>query len=1024
MKPLLLEIQAFGPFAGNESIDFTELGSNPLFLINGATGAGKSTILDAICFALYGQTTGAEREPSQMRCDFSDPSVLTEVTLSFSLGNKGYKVRRVPQQDKPKKSGEGITKQVAESQLWELDGTESDRNDGKLLVAKSVNDATNKIKELIGLEVEQFRQVMVLPQGKFRELLLADSRDREKIFGQLFQTRIYKQIEELLRSKASGIRQAVEDHQNQVRGILQSAEVNTEAEVTDQINVLAPVLEDAAKVRQEVEKAKNASEAAKLKAEQLFKRFEDLDNKQQLLTVALEQAPAIRVQQQNLDRAVAAQKIQSQFLDLQNEKSVLNKLESNLEASKTATIAAKQRRTNSEQALNLAKKAAEELAELTKQQMFLEGLEKQIEQLQQAQGQLLTAEASLVASQATLKNKQDDKQTLGDELNANEKSGLVLQRELESLGSHQLALQKLNGQLEQRKELETLRQKFIKQTNKRQACEQQFVALAAEFDLAETKSKKVEFSWHAGQAALLAKELHENEPCPVCGSETHPAPASTDASIELESKEAVDQARALVAAARTAMEKSKSGLDQEANALAQTNKECLQLEGKLEDLADQPLTLLEETVRRTEAEVAALIAKREILKKQQVRTEELKAGLLVLQTSLDALDKEARDARDQSVKARATVDSLLATIPEDYREANVLGQALASLKARIALLTKNRDQAEKEHDTARSEFDKTSTQYAEIEKQVKAQMVNTSEAVSTWDKSLLNSVFTSVDDYQSALLSEDEQSTLRSKIDDYRSELDALKAVVKQMQDEVADKVKPDLAAMETDLLEKQTSYKQADDNWRKNEARNNQLAEFKKLLDQANKTRKALEEEYKVIGTLSDVANGQTGDKISLNRFVLSVLLDDVLIQASQRLVLMSKGRYQLVRKEDRAKGNKASGLELEVEDGYYGTTRSVATLSGGESFLAALSLALGLSDVVQSYAGGIKLDTLFIDEGFGSLDPESLDLAVTTLIDLQASGRMIGIISHVSELKEQMALRLDVISDRSGSRIATVVA
>ena len=179
-----------------------------------------------------------------------------------------------------------------------------------------------------------------------------------------------------------------------------------------------------------------------------------------------------------------------------------------------------------------------------------------------------------------------------------------------------------------------------------------------------------------------------------------------------------------------------------------------------------------------------------------------------------------------------------------------------------------------------------------------------------------------------------------------------------------------------------------------------------------------------KKVSTLSDVANGQAGNKISFQRFVLSVLLDDVLIQASQRLNIMSSGRYQLVRKEDRAKGNKASGLELEVEDSYTGKTRSVATLSGGESFMAALSLALGLSDVVQSYAGGIKLDTLFIDEGFGSLDTESLDLAIKTLIDLQASGRTIGIISHVTELKEQMTLRLDVdaVSSHGGSSVRTV--
>jgi exonuclease SbcC len=236
----------------------------------------------------------------------------------------------------------------------------------------------------------------------------------------------------------------------------------------------------------------------------------------------------------------------------------------------------------------------------------------------------------------------------------------------------------------------------------------------------------------------------------------------------------------------------------------------------------------------------------------------------------------------------------------------------------------------------------------------------------------------------------------------------------------VADKAKPDVEVIEAKLAETTGVSTLADDAWRQLDARNNQLKEIQKKLDQAHKKNEALEAEYKVIGTLSEVANGQTGNKISLQRFVLSVLLDDVLIQASQRLVKMSKGRYQLVRKEDRAKGNKASGLELEVEDGYTGKTRSVATLSGGESFLAALSLALGLSDVVQSYAGGIKLDTLFIDEGFGSLDPESLDLAVRTLIDLQASGRTIGIISHVSELKDQMALRVDVISDRTGSRIA----
>jgi exonuclease SbcC len=278
--------------------------------------------------------------------------------------------------------------------------------------------------------------------------------------------------------------------------------------------------------------------------------------------------------------------------------------------------------------------------------------------------------------------------------------------------------------------------------------------------------------------------------------------------------------------------------------------------------------------------------------------------------------------------------------------------------------------------------------------------------------------------FHQSLIGEDEQQVLKEEIDNFRTALASLKGAVEQLRTDLAEQTQPDMDKLEFELTEKSDLFKSFDEIWRKLQERSNQLQAIKLKLAKAHEKNAELEAQYAVYGTLSEVANGQTGNKISLQRFVLSVLLDDVLIQASQRLYMMSNGRYQLVRKEDRAKGNKASGLDLEVEDGYTGKNRSVATLSGGESFMAALSLALGLSDVVQSYAGGIKLDTLFIDEGFGSLDPESLDLAIRTLIDLQASGRMIGIISHVSELKEQMALRIDVMSSKNGSSILTIAA
>ena len=295
-------------------------------------------------------------------------------------------------------------------------------------------------------------------------------------------------------------------------------------------------------------------------------------------------------------------------------------------------------------------------------------------------------------------------------------------------------------------------------------------------------------------------------------------------------------------------------------------------------------------------------------------------------------------------------------------------------------------------------------------------------AVTTCKSDIEASLFAAEQDYLEALMPEQGFTALRAQLADYDAECQRLTGALQQQQNALQGKQHPDLVQLELQLKVADGEKLAAVAHWQQLDKRLSLLNGTRLKLDKAGEQLDRLDKQYAVIGTLSDVANGQTGNKISLQRFVLSVLLDDVLIEASQRLSLMSKGRYQLLRKEERSKGNKASGLELEVEDAYTGKLRAVATLSGGESFLAALSLALGLSDVVQAYAGGIRLDTLFIDEGFGSLDPESLDLAIRTLIDLQSAGRMIGIISHVTELKEQLPLRIDVLTDQLGSHTRLV--
>jgi exonuclease SbcC len=1018
MKPLKLTLQAFGPFAGAEEVDFTLLGANPLFLINGPTGAGKSTILDAICFALYGHTTGAEREPSQMRCDFADPALMTEISFEFSLGAKRYRVRRVPVQEKPKKFADGITMQGAEAQLWELDGSE----EGKLLVSRSVNDANNEMKGLIGLDVEQFRQVMVLPQGKFRDLLLADSRDREKIFSQLFQTGIYKRIEDQLRSKASGIKQAVENHQNQIRGILQAAEVNTEAEVAQELKLLSPDLKLALAAKTKAENDKKAVEVSRDQAVQLMKQLSDLSQKEAQLKEKLDLETEIKASQQLLAQAINAQKIQPLFINHQDQLLALNRRRQALESSVAIVKETGQRHAAAESAVALARENATELNALHKQQLELERLEIQNIELKQAQQQLKRAEVLLSESNANLKAKKDQQKGLNDELIASEKHSKSLSLKLETLAPKQMALREMSTQLEQRQELEKLREQFAIQKKSGSNCEQQFLITEQAFRVAETATKKTEMAWHAGQAALLASELDDGAPCPVCGSKEHPALAAADSSRKLVDKAEVDQVRAKEADTRQAMDASRKTWDVAVNALAQTIKECERLEGKLAQLADQTLELLVSAFENDSKEIQALLDKQEEAKKLQLRIETIKAEQITVIDALDEMTRLNGEVNEQVVRIQVGVDKLFATIPEDLREAGALSAKLEALKIRITQITATLEKAENDLITARSDFDKATSNHAALQKQLDEQIRLTEKTGSAWTSALETSPFESDDAFQSALMDDKDQQAINSNIETYRSEVDALKGAIKQMRNEVSDKTKPDLAAIEATLLEKTEAFGLADRAWRKLDQRNNQLKEIRNKLDQAHKRNEVLEAEYKVIGTLSDVANGNTGNKISLQRFVLSVLLDDVLIQASQRLIQMSKGRYQLVRKEDRAKGNKASGLELEVEDGYTGKTRSVATLSGGESFMAALSLALGLSDVVQTYAGGIKLDTLFIDEGFGSLDPESLDLAIRTLIDLQASGRMIGIISHVSELKEQMALRLDVVSGQTGSHISTI--
>jgi exonuclease SbcC len=1018
MKPLKLTIQAFGPFAGKEEIDFTKLGNNPLFLINGPTGAGKSSILDAICFALYNQTTGAERDPQQMRCDHSKPDIACEVSLEFMLATKRYRIWRFPMQERLKSNGQGSTTKPGVAKLWYLDGSE----EGVLLVSKSVSDATKQISELMGLGVEQFRQVMVLPQGKFRELLMADSKEREAIFSQLFETHIYKKIENKLKEQASSIKQAVEHHQSKVRGILEGANVSSHDDLSAEIDVLSPRLTSAKSQRDSAQALMQKVQTKKDAANAINQQFNDLAVKQRSLALTHAKKGEIETKQNILAQALKAQSIYYLYTQKLAACAALVNTSKQYKALNEKVLNTQTEHKKALISLEEAKTKSAEVDTLKTQQSEFTRFLKQLVDLDGANNIHALASIAAIKSKQVFAQKKQELVLLANERDEKEENVLNHAVSLEALTGQQQTLDKLVEKHIERKQLDTIAAIIDTNIAQRSHDQEQLQKTTQIYTKAKTTAVATELAWHTGQAVLLAKELVCDYPCPVCGSKDHPSPANTDANNGIVSKDQVDRARKQETTYRENMQAAKDQFSATINTLETQNNNYTEQTKRLGQYAKMSLLELSQKQTNVKQKIALLTVLQSTKTSLEQRIADIKSIQAQSAQTLQAYETKATNDSNAVIKAAAGAQQLNAQIPKEHHSAKKLKLAITKLITKIAQLSKQLGAAELEFSSKQSLLDSTIATHKALLTQLSEHEKLNKTASKHWQKALDDSEFTNLECFLQSQLDNNQQNILKKAIDAYQTQFDSLEAVVKQLSQTLKDKEKTDIAIVEQSLNEHTRIFEEQDKIWRDLDARLNNLLAVNKKLNIADVQNQALNKQYSVIGTLSDVACGATGNKISLQRFVLSVLLDDVLIQASHRLHIMSKGRYQLLRKEDRAKGNKASGLELEVHDGDTGKPRSVATLSGGESFMAALSLALGLSDVVQSYAGGIRLDALFIDEGFGSLDTESLDAAIRVLIDLQASGRMIGIISHVSELKEQMAKRIDVVSSQMGSSISTI--
>lgn len=768
MKPLQLTMRAFGAYANEQTIDFTLLGDKNFFLIHGPTGSGKTTILDAISFALYGSASGDLRESKSLRSDYAPAEQKTEVDFTFKNGEQIYQVLRAPEQELKKQRGEGTRKVPAAAALFKL----LPDNTKEPLAAKS-DEVTKKITEIIGFKAEQFRQIVLLPQGEFRRFLIAESKDRKVILETIFKTELYRRIETLLTERSSSIDNNYQTLKQQRQFILDS----TQCEETQALHSKIQTLEQQQKeTASSLQTAADQLAAVKLQlqqAQELHNAFREADDAQTALFTLSERRDTIEAAKLEAAQAEKASLLEEIY------NSTLRAHKHNQECQTTMQ--------NSRQATLTAQTALQQLhSQLS-------------EQLQQLDGQTANNNADL------------------------------------------------------NKSLELLNQRIL-----------------------QLHGEAAKLTGVTSELERLAATLVTNEPCPVCGALEHPHPATVSAAQKTE----------------------------------------LQL--KIQTITKQTQNL------------------------QKLQQQYQQAQLCLV--SCEATQKAAQAAAENAA-----------------REFDALRE---HFKSRLEA----------------SDFDSQAT-------------------------------------FRAALRTENKRHELQQSIAAYEQNLAAAADRLRRAQGAVSDKTAPDLEACQAEEQQANALYSQLTAQMAVTAKELAGLHKAQLQLQALEKRMATLQEDYQTAASLAETAKGNNPARLTFSAFVLQAILDDVLQAANLRLTSMSRGRYSLSRTGDVLDARRENGLNIEVTDSFTGVARPVKTLSGGEIFLASLSLALGLADVVQAYAGGIRLDTILVDEGFGTLDSEALDMAIRTLTDLQKGGRLVGIISHVGELRERISARLEILPGQRGS-------
>jgi exonuclease SbcC len=1021
MKPIQLELSAIGPYVGPLVLDFRVLGDNRLFLLNGPTGSGKTMLLDAMCFALFGVATGEQRNPKSLRSQHAPANLPTEVTFDFALGNRRYRVSRQPEQERPRQRGTGMTTEQAKATLWDRTGLSDDSVDGEVMAARPT-EVNAAVVEILGFTADQFRNVTVLPQGEFQRFLNAPSTDREQILEVLFQTGVYREMQAALLSREQDAARAVQAGRDSLAGVFRQAQVASQEELQTKLAALDAQLLAAGERLGALRDQRQAADAALNAARDADRRLSERREAETACDTLAKRNVEIQAKEKELDSARRAAPIEPVVHERDQRAAEATKADGEATKAQTALARADKQAKQTRQELISEEAREPERNEGLLQEQRLKDLAAKVEELGTARKGV---QAAGIAHQQAEHHLAAAKQGLESRTNwiaqaEKQRDGLaVTASAVERLRADAADLDRVGGKRNDltlaRKRHSASERKFQLAAGNLKSAEQDCTSKRSVLDQLETR-------WLEAQAAVLAQSLIPGQPCPVCGSADHPAPAFSveDLPSDLDRKHAREE----LAKAETTRDAARNNSSAAAIEGARTVGEIENLVrdlGAWVDVGDAEFTGRCESVRKALATAEDAEKQAAALKKQ---LETARTDLPARQQQRDTAEEACRAAASQLEAARAIERERADAIPAQYQNAEALAKALAIAKERVLHLQTTLQKVRNEAATADQNFSACRAQAEQAQKTAIDRRGDAATAAERFTRALQQGGFSDEAEFRQSLRSPGQIAALDTAIRQFQSALKAAEERLRRARDAAEGIAAPNLSGVEADL---KRCEQELEDGVLKQDRLKRDSLQNGRWLGEAQQLAGTIEEaerKLRVISMLAQTANGRNSRRVTLQRFVQVTLLERVLAAATQRLQLMSSGRYWLqvaLEGEDR---RATAGLDLEVFDSHTGQARRVSTLSGGESFLASLALALGLSDTVQSHTGGYHLESIFIDEGFGTLDPDALELAMATLRDLQQGGRLVGIISHVPELRHQIDVRLDVTPLKRGSTARFVVA